>query len=147
MQPASTEREKDKRRPGAPSLGAHTSPPPTSLDSPSPTCPAQGFQSGNDCHPRETGSGSPGRGLGRAQTHAGPPRPPQRCINHHPTRGRADRQGQSGARPGSGRHGKTCQHLWTELLPPASPSAGLINTLPGAGPEGKEKPLRPQKES
>lgn len=77
----------------------------------------------------------------------GPPGHPRGVSTTTPRRGRADRQGQSGARPGSGRHGKTCQHLWTELLPPASPSAGLINTLPGAGPEDKEKPLRPQKES
>ena len=105
----------------------------------------------NDSHPRETDSGSPGWGLGRAQTQAGPPTPPQRGVSHHPRWGRADRRGPSGARPRSGHHGKTCWHLWTERLAPTAPStASLTPSLGqgwGVGVEGEEKPLRQWKES
>ena len=70
------------------------------------------------CHPRRQTLGLQGGVLaGRAQTRAGAPTPPQRGISRHLTWGRVDRQGQSGARPGSGHHGKTCRHLWTEGLP------------------------------
>lgn len=125
--PTSLHREKKTRGDRSPRPGAHTSPPPTSqfpgppsqpCDCPSPTCPAQRVQDGNTAIPGRQTLGLQGGVLaGRAQTRAGAPTPPQRGISRHPTLGRVDRQGQSGARPGSGHHGKTCRHLWTEGLP------------------------------